>query len=197
MLAVALAVLLTDGRPILYRDKRIGRFGRPFYMAKFRSMIVNAENLGSGSIPRTDARVTRLGRFLRATKLDELPQLFNVFAGQMSFVGPRPELCRYMHTFDGKLAAILSLRPGLTDWATLVNIDEGGLLEGVADPDAEYERHIRPLKAELQLRYAQSATLITDFKILTYTVIKLACRRWIPAELQPYRKSLELALSAD
>jgi lipopolysaccharide/colanic/teichoic acid biosynthesis glycosyltransferase len=197
MLIVAIAILASDGRPILFRSKRIGQFGRPFHMIKFRSMVVNAENLGSGSIPRMDSRVTRLGRLLRAAKIDELPQFLNVLAGQMSLVGPRPELCRYLKTFDGRFARILNLRPGLTDWATLVNIDEGSLLEGISDPDAGYENHIRPFKAELQLKYAESATLFTDFRILAYTAIKLVFRNWIPAELRGYRESLVLAVSGD
>jgi|HubBroStandDraft_6_1064221.scaffolds.fasta_scaffold138768_1 lipopolysaccharide/colanic/teichoic acid biosynthesis glycosyltransferase len=195
MLMVALAVLLADGHPILFWGKRVGRFGRPFNMVKFRSMIVNAENLGGGSIAKTDARVTRLGRFLRATKLDELPQFFNVLSGEMSLVGPRPELWKYAETFSGEARRLLKFRPGLTDWATLVDIDEGDLLIGTVNPDAEYERHIRPMKIALQLKYVECATLFTDFRILGYTAAKLLFRNWVPPELKRFRKSLELALS--
>jgi lipopolysaccharide/colanic/teichoic acid biosynthesis glycosyltransferase len=197
MLIVALAVLIADGRPTLFWGKRIGRFGRPFNIVKFRSMIVNAENLGGGSISKTDARVTRLGSFLRATKLDELPQFFNVLTGEMSLVGPRPELWKYAESFTGEARQILDFKPGLTDWATLVDIDEGELLTGAADPDAEYDQHIRPMKIALQLKYVQNATLFTDIKILGYTAAKLLFRNWIPIELKRFRESLELALSGD
>jgi lipopolysaccharide/colanic/teichoic acid biosynthesis glycosyltransferase len=197
MLFVAIAILVTDGSPIVYRGKRVGQHGHPFHILKFRSMIANAENLGSGSIPRTDARVTRLGRFLRATKIDELPQFLNILGGDMSLVGPRPELWKYAGTFEGPAAAILTMKPGLTDWATLVNIDEGRILEGAANPDAEYELHIRPVKMELQLKYVQTATFATDLKILLYTAARLLFRRWIPGELRSYRESLELAVSGD
>jgi lipopolysaccharide/colanic/teichoic acid biosynthesis glycosyltransferase len=197
MLIVALAVLIADGRPVLFWGKRIGRFGRPFNIVKFRSMIVNAENLGGGSISKTDSRVTRLGSFLRATKLDELPQFFNVLIGEMSLVGPRPELWKYAESFTGEAQRILEFRPGLTDWATLVDIDEGELLNRAADPDAEYDQHIRPMKTALQLKYANDAAVLTDIKILGYTAAKLLFRNWIPNELKRFRESLELALLED
>jgi pyridoxal phosphate-dependent aminotransferase EpsN len=182
-LLLATLILIVEGRPILYRGKRVGRFGTPFYMLKFRSMVNNAEILGSGAIPADDPRVTRIGRFLRVTKLDELPQFVNILKGEMSFVGPRPELWKYSHTFTGRLREILRLRPGVTDWATIADINEGRLLRGALDPDSEYEQRIRPAKIKLQFKYINDASFLTDAKILTYTLVKLAFRRWIPSEV--------------
>ena len=195
MLAIAVSVYLIDGRPVLFRGKRVGRFGKPFFMLKFRSMVVNAEQMGSGLIPMADSRVTRLGRFLRTTKLDELPQFFNILWGDMSFVGPRPELWRYAETFTGEEREILRWRPGLTDWATLVDLDAGKLLKGAVNPDAEYELYIRPYKVTLQLDYARRATLGTDLKILSYTAKKLVFRGWVPSELRCHRQSLDCAMT--
>src|SRR5215469_2223916 len=179
MLLISLAITVFDGMPVMYRGKRIGRFGQPFYMLKFRSMVINAEVLGSGAIPADDQRVTTIGRLLRLTKLDELPQFINILKGEMSFVGPRRELWRYAHTFSGDLRKILNVRPGVTDWATIADINEGLLLRGAADPDREYERRIRPVKTVLQKKYLDEASFVTDLRILAYTMAKLAIRSWV------------------
>ncbi len=194
MLIIAIAIWLSEGRPILHRGKRVGRLGAPFFMVKFRSMVPTAELWGSGAISAEDPRVTRLGKLLRVTKLDELPQLFNVLKGEMGLVGPRPELWRYADTFNGERRQILNLRPGLTDWATLIDIDEYRLLSRAANPDLEYERTIRPVKIALQLRYIGKATPWTDIRIVFYTAVKLVARRWVPSELREYRERLENAL---
>jgi lipopolysaccharide/colanic/teichoic acid biosynthesis glycosyltransferase len=177
LLIVALAIWFFDGRPILFRGKRVGRFGKPFFMVKFRSMAPGAELNGNGAIQREDPRVTRLGSLLCASKLDEIPQLHNVLVGDMSLVGPGPELWRYADTFQGDKRRILDIRPGLTDWATLVNFDEFLLLSGVANPDLEYVRRIRPVKVALQLKYIREMTLRTDVRIIFHTAIKLVVRR--------------------
>jgi lipopolysaccharide/colanic/teichoic acid biosynthesis glycosyltransferase len=155
----------------------VGRFGKPFFMVKFRSMAPGAELNGNGAIQREDPRVTRLGSLLCASKLDEIPQLHNVLVGDMSLVGPGPELWRYADTFQGDKRRILDIRPGLTDWATLVNFDEFLLLSGVANPDLEYVRRIRPVKVALQLKYIREMTLRTDVRIIFHTAIKLVVRR--------------------
>ena len=191
-LLVAALILIAEGRPILYRGKRIGRFGAPFYVLKFRSMVTNAEALGSGAIPDNDPRVTRVGRILRITKLDELPQFINILKGEMSFVGPRPDLWKYARTFSGDLRRILELRPGLTDWATIADINEGLLLRGAMDPDEAYERRIRPVKLELQLKYVSEHSLATDLRILAYTALRLLAPRWIPSEVGDYCASLRV-----
>jgi dTDP-4-amino-4,6-dideoxygalactose transaminase/lipopolysaccharide/colanic/teichoic acid biosynthesis glycosyltransferase len=190
-LIIGLAIWFFDGRPILFRGKRVGRFGKPFFMVKFRSMVRGAELHGNGAIQREDSRVTKLGKLLRASKLDEIPQLYNVLVGDMSLVGPRPELWRYADTFQGDKRRILDLRPGLTDWATLVNFDEFLLLSGVANPDLEYARRIRPVKVALQLKYIREMSLWTDVRIIFHTAIKLVVRRWMPVELRDFQHTLK------
>jgi dTDP-4-amino-4,6-dideoxygalactose transaminase/lipopolysaccharide/colanic/teichoic acid biosynthesis glycosyltransferase len=191
LVAIAIAIWLREGRSVFYRGKRVGRFGVPFSMVKFRSMIPDSELQGSGAISSEDPRVTRLGKLLRGTKLDELPQLYNVLRGDMSIVGPRPELWRYADTFQGDRRRVLDLRPGLTDWATLIDFDEHRLLVGTANPDFRYSQIIRPVKLALQLKYIREMGLWTDVRIVAYTAVKLIFRRWVPAELREYRKSLE------
>lgn len=195
MLVIAVLILIFEGRPIFFQGKRVGRYGMPFNMIKFRSMILNAEKLGSGAIPAADSRITPIGRALRSTKLDELPQLFNVLKGEMSFVGPRPELWRYANTYSEEHSEILRVRPGLTDLATLVDIDEGALLRHAVDPDREYDRLIRPVKVALQIKYVKSANIWRDLQVLAYTAVSLLARNWVPAELRPYRELLEKSIS--
>jgi lipopolysaccharide/colanic/teichoic acid biosynthesis glycosyltransferase len=194
LLIVALAIWIFDGRPILFRGKRVGRFGQPFFMVKFRSMVLGADTQGNGAIQRQDPRITRVGKLLRATKLDELPQLYNVLRGDMSLVGPRPELWRYAGAFENERQQILDIRPGLTDWATLVNFDEFLLLSSVASPDQEYVQRIRPVKVALQLKYLREMNVWTDFRIMLHTAFKLVARRWFPAELREFRQSLKGSL---
>lgn len=194
LFVVTFAIWIFDGWPILYRGKRVGRFGAPFFMVKFRTMVPGADLQGNAAIQREDPRITRLGRLLRATKLDELPQLYNVFRGDMSLVGPRPELWRYASAFQGERQRILEIRPGLTDWATLVNFDEFRLLSSLASPDREYVQRIRPVKVALQLKYLREMNWRNDARIMLYTAIKLAVRNWLPAELRKFRQDLKGSL---
>jgi lipopolysaccharide/colanic/teichoic acid biosynthesis glycosyltransferase len=166
-----------DGGPVFYRGERVGRQGNPFRIFKFRTMVVNADRIGGPSTPDDDPRITRIGRRLRKHKLDELPQLFNVFLGEMSLVGPRPEVKCYTEMFTPEERAILSVRPGITDWASIWNSDEGGILAGAADPEAAYLELIRPTKVKLQLRYVQEQSLATDLQILWKTMIVLVNSR--------------------
>ena len=136
-------------------------------------MVVNAEKIGGPSTPDDDPRITRIGRKLRKYKLDELPQLFNVFLGEMSLVGPRPEVKCYTDMFTAEEKAILSVRPGITDWASIWNPDEGSILAGAADPEAAYLELIRPTKVKLQLKYVREQSLATDLKILWETMMVL------------------------
>jgi lipopolysaccharide/colanic/teichoic acid biosynthesis glycosyltransferase len=145
-------------------------------MIKFRTMVQHAERLGGPSTASGDPRVTRTGRVLRKYKLDELPQLINVVKGDMSLVGPRPEVQQYVNLYTDEERAILTVRPGLTDWACLWNLDEGALLEGSPDPEKLYLEVIRPVKLELQLRYVRRHTLGTDIRILLRTVVALLRR---------------------
>jgi dTDP-4-amino-4,6-dideoxygalactose transaminase/lipopolysaccharide/colanic/teichoic acid biosynthesis glycosyltransferase len=181
--AAALGVKATSRGPVFYKGVRIGKDGREFRILKFRSMVVDAERLGGSATATDDPRITRFGAFLRSTKLDELPQLFNVFRGDMSLVGPRPEVAKYVATYNREQRRILRLRPGITDWATIWNSDEGAVLKGSPHPEKSYEELIRPTKLALQLRYFRERSFATDLKILWSTVMRLLIRGWMPNEL--------------
>lgn len=174
LLVLAMLIKAGDGGAVLYRGHRAGLGGRPFRMVKFRTMVRDADVLGGPSTPAGDPRVTAIGRWLRTYKLDELPQLFNVCRGDMSLVGPRPEVQRYVDLYTDEERAILTVRPGLTDWASLWNIDEGALLEGSSDPEKTYLETIRPMKIRLQLTYVQRHSFRTDVRILFHTMVALA-----------------------
>ena len=162
----AIAIKLNSKGPVFYRGKRIGRYGKPFRIYKFRTMVVNAEKLGGHSTADDDPRITKTGKFLRKYKLDELPQLINVLKGDMSFVGPRPEVQHYVDMFTEEEKAILSIRPGITDWASLWNPDEGAILKGSKDPEKAYMEKIRPEKLKLQLKYVKEGSFRIDLKII-------------------------------
>ncbi|HPR53018.1 MAG TPA: sugar transferase [Deltaproteobacteria bacterium] len=159
-----------DGGPVFYRGERIGLNGRPFRIFKFRTMVVDAEKLGASSTSDDDPRITRFGRFLRKYKLDELPQLINVLLGDMSLVGPRPEVKKFTDLYTEEERAILTVRPGITDWASIWNPDEGALLAGSMDPDKDYFEKIRPEKIRLQLKYVRERSFLTDIKIIALTL---------------------------
>ena len=170
LLVFGLFVEIEDHGPVFYRGERVGLGGRPFRILKFRTMRPDAERNGVSSTANDDPRVTRIGTVLRRYKLDELPQLWNVLCGEMSMVGPRPELQRFVDLYTEEEKAILNVRPGLTDWASLWNIDEGAILEGSVDPDQAYCELIRPRKLRLQLAYVRQAGFWTDLGILCQTV---------------------------
>ena len=182
LVVIAVLVKREDHGPVLYRGVRIGRYGRPFRMCKFRTMVVNAEGLGGSSTADDDPRITPIGGALRRYKLDELPQLFNVVTGDMSLVGPRPEVEAYVRMFSPEERRILDVRPGITDWATLSNPDEGAVLRGRVDPERAYLEEIRPQKVRLQLEYVSRQSLAVDLGILGATlrhVISRVARRLV------------------
>jgi lipopolysaccharide/colanic/teichoic acid biosynthesis glycosyltransferase/SAM-dependent methyltransferase len=183
LLLVAALIKATSPGPVFYRGERVGRFGRPFWIYKFRTMVVDAEKLGGPSTSDQDPRITRVGRFLRKTKLDELPQLINVLKGEMSLVGPRPEVRQYVDMYTSEERALLQLRPGITDWASIWNSDEGAILADADDPDKAYEELIRPTKLRLQLAYARQHSLWIDLKILCNTLRAVLDRGFVPAEV--------------
>jgi lipopolysaccharide/colanic/teichoic acid biosynthesis glycosyltransferase/O-antigen/teichoic acid export membrane protein len=184
---IAVAVRLCDGGPVFFRQARVGRAGRVFGILKFRSMIPDAEGMGPHLTARGDARVTRVGRLLRAAKLDELPQLLNVLKGDMSIVGPRPEtpdlLARYAPTDH---ATIVSVRPGITDYASIILRDESALLAREADPAAFYLRALAPLKAALCAHYLRHLGVVTDLRIIFATI-------WVVVSSSPPRLLLDCA----
>jgi lipopolysaccharide/colanic/teichoic acid biosynthesis glycosyltransferase len=169
-LVLALGVKLSDGGPVFYRQQRVGQFGRLFWIWKFRTMVVNADQLGAGVTRDGDPRITRVGRVLRKTKLDELPQLWNVFKGEMSLVGPRPEVPRYVERYTPSQRAILDLKPGITDLATLQFRNEEDLLRSAGDVEAFYLAYCVPRKIELNLVYARQAGLWTDTALILRTL---------------------------
>ncbi|MFH2011541.1 MAG: sugar transferase [Pseudomonadota bacterium] len=167
---IALFIKHKDGGTIFYRGERVGLAGKTFRIFKFRTMVINAENMGASSTSDDDARITGIGKFLRKYKLDELPQLINVLVGDMSLVGPRPEVKKFTDLFTEEEKVILTVRPGITDWASLWNSDEGALLKGSLDPDKNYLEKIRPEKIRLQLKYVQERSFWTDVKIIFLTL---------------------------
>jgi len=175
-LIIALLIKLEGPGPVFYRGFRVGRFGKPFRILKFRTMRPDAERSGVTSTAKDDPRVTRIGSLLRRYKLDELPQLWNVLCGEMSLVGPRPEVQRFVDLYTDEEKAILTVRPGLTDWASLWNIDEGAVLQGSSDPDRAYCELIRPKKLRLQLAYVRQAGFWTDLRILLHTIATVIFR---------------------
>jgi lipopolysaccharide/colanic/teichoic acid biosynthesis glycosyltransferase len=160
-----------DGGPLLYRGERIGRHGKPFGMLKFRSMVRDADRLGGPSTADDDPRLTETGRMLRRWKIDELPQFVNVLTGEMSLVGPRPQVASDVRRYSSQERELLSVRPGITDWASIVFRDEGAILSGKPDPDAAYDELIRPRKIELGLFYVRTRSMRTDLRILLLTAL--------------------------
>jgi lipopolysaccharide/colanic/teichoic acid biosynthesis glycosyltransferase len=175
LLVLALWIKLDSRGPVLYRGKRVGQDGRPFLMYKFRTMVLGAESQGPAVTYRDDPRVTPAGRFLRRTKLDELPQLFNVLRGEMSLVGPRPEDPSYVEFYTPEQRLALSVKPGITGPTQLEYRDEASLLQGEG-VDEEYVTRLMPEKLKLDLQYVHTRSLLLDLKILWRTATTLLLR---------------------
>ncbi len=175
MLVLSLWVKLDSRGPVLYRGERVGKDGRPFLMYKFRTMVLEADTIGPAITYRGDPRVTKAGKFLRHTKLDELPQLINVFKGEMSLVGPRPEDPSYVAHYSAQQREVLRVKPGITGLTQLEYRDEASLLEGTS-ADEDYLSQIMPEKLTLDLYYIQNRSLALDIKILWQTAVTLLSR---------------------
>lgn len=171
ILPALLLVWLQDGHSPLYMADRAGRGGRPFRMIKIRSMVVAADRSGVSSTAATDARITRVGRFVRRWKLDELTQLWNVLVGDMSLVGPRPNTLREVADYTPDQRQLLSVRPGITDLSSIVFSDEGEILRGADDPDRLYFQIIWPWKSALGLLYVRNSGAWLDLQLIGITVI--------------------------
>jgi len=180
LLVIALIVKATSPGPIFYYGKRVGKHGKTFKMLKFRTMVVGADQLGGSCTYEGDPRITRTGAWLRKFKLDELPQLFNVLLGDMSLVGPRPEVQKYVQMFTDEERAILSVRPGITDWATIWDRDEDRTLAGSPEPERAYQETIRPEKIRLQLEYVRRRSFLIDVAILFETLRVLVLHPHVP-----------------
>jgi lipopolysaccharide/colanic/teichoic acid biosynthesis glycosyltransferase len=171
--AIALAIKLDSRGPALFAQQRVGRFGRLFRMYKFRTMVCGAERRGPLLTIGRDSRITRLGHWLRKTKLDELPQLFNVLKGDMSLVGPRPEVPKYVALYDQEQRRVLDVRPGITDPASIAYIDESRLLAGSDDPESLYVARIMPAKLAYNLAYVEQSTVARDIATILKTLLRI------------------------
>jgi lipopolysaccharide/colanic/teichoic acid biosynthesis glycosyltransferase len=197
LLVLAATIKLTSSGPVFYRGVRAGLGGRPFRIFKFRSMVQNAERLGGPSTSGDDPRLTRIGRTMRQYKLDELPQLVNVLLGDMSLVGPRPDVLAEVEQYTSEQRQVLALRPGITDWASIWNSNEESALVGAADPHAAYKQLIQPTKLRLQLAYFRERTFLIDIEILLSTVVKLFRPNWLPGRLKPYGRPVPASTAHD
>jgi len=166
---IAIAVKRGSKGPLLYRGTRVGMNGEPFHMLKFRTMVVDADKIGGSSTPEDDPRVTPIGKTLRKYKLDELPQLINVLKGDMSFVGPRPQVQWAVDLYTPEEREILKVRPGITDEASLKFSNEAEILKGSKDPDKDYIEKIHPEKMRLSLEYVRNRSFSGDLSIIART----------------------------
>lgn len=174
LLIVAILIKLGSPGPVFYRGERIGKKRKPFRIFKFRTMMKNAEKLGGPSTALDDPRLTKIGKILKKYQLDELPQLINVIIGEMSLVGPRPEVPFYVKMMsEEEKKIILSVPQGMTDWASLWNFHEGEILKGSSDPEKTYQEKIRPEKIRLQLEYVKNRSFLLDLKIIAKTIFKI------------------------
>lgn len=167
---IAVFIRLEDRGPVFYRSERVGKGGRMFRILKFRTMVTGADKMGPSSTAADDPRITRAGRIIRRFNLDELPQFINVLLGDMSIVGPRPQVPWAVALYTPEEREILTVRPGITDWATIWIRDEGELLRDSTDPDGDYMEIIWPEKRRLQLEYVRNHSLWIDFQIMVKTL---------------------------
>lgn len=169
---VAIAIVLEDGFPILYRPQRGGFHGKTFRICKFRSMIKDADKVGGGTTALNDNRITKVGSIIRKLKVDEFPNLINVIKGEMSFIGPRPELLCYTDRYRGTEKLIFEVRPGMTDFSSVefINLDE---IVGSGNADERYEEYVLPRKNKLRVKYAATVSFATDMKLFLLTIWKV------------------------
>ena len=185
MLVLALMIVLDSRGGVFFRGERVGRHGKTFRIFKFRSMRPDSEGNGKWNVGEQDERITRVGHFLRKSKLDELPQLLNVLKGDMSFVGPRPELRFYVDMYTEDEMPILDLKPGITDWASMANFEQFRGFTASEDPDEFYLEQVRPLKLRLQLYYRYNHGFWSDFVCILWTIFKvLTHSQKLPKDVQ-------------
>lgn len=174
-LIIGVAIIAETGFPVFYYAARGGYKGRPFRICKFRTMVKNADKIGGGTTALHDPRITKVGNVLRKTKLDEIPQLAQVFVGKMSFIGPRPELLKYVNQYEGEEKIILQVRPGITDYSSIefINLDE---IVGSENADEMYEKYVLKKKNLLRVKYAESVSFKTDIYILLKTLLAVSTK---------------------
>lgn len=197
-LILALMIVIDSRGGVFFRGVRVGKNGKDFKIFKFRSMRPDCEGKGKWNVGNNDDRITRVGHFLRNTKLDELPQLINVLIGDMSLVGPRPELRYYIDMYTEREMPILDLKPGITDWASMTNFEQFKGFTEASDPDEYYLKCVRPLKLELQLYYRYNHSFINDIKCLFWTGYKVISRsQKLPKDIQKIVDDKKLEMSAN
>jgi lipopolysaccharide/colanic/teichoic acid biosynthesis glycosyltransferase len=170
LIFISLAVAIDSKGGVFFYQSRVGKNGKDFRLVKFRTMVTGAEKKGGLTVGTRDSRITNTGHFLRKFKLDELPQLFNVLTGDMSLVGPRPEIRKYVDRYTPEQRFVLSVKPGITDWASIEYISENEILGKSPDPEKSYLEEIMPAKIELNKRFIENRGLTEYFKILFLTV---------------------------
>lgn len=185
-LILSVMIVIDSPGGVFFRGPRVGKNGKTFRIFKFRSMVKDCEGKGKWNVGDNDDRITRTGHFLRKTKLDEIPQLINVFIGDMSFVGPRPELQVYVDMYTEEEKRILDLKPGITDYASMVNIAQFETFTKAIDPDVAYLKYIRPLKLKLQLFYREHHSFWGDIRLIFWTIYKVLTHSdKLPKEILP------------
>lgn len=171
-IVIALLIKLDSKGPVFFKQKRVGQFGKEFEILKYRTMVVDAEKIGKQITVGKDSRITKIGHILRKYKLDELPQLFNVLKGDMSLVGPRPEVPKYVELYNDKEREVLNVKPGITDFASIEYRDENELLGTVENPEEYYIDVIMKHKLKLNLKYINNNNIFIDIGIIFKTILK-------------------------
>ena len=173
LLFTAIGISLESKGGVFFRQTRVGKDFREFKLLKFRSMFVNSEVSGQLTVGSRDSRITRMGYFIRKYKVDELPQLINVLLGDMSLVGPRPEVPKYVSKYTTEQKRLLTVRPGITDFASLYYFEEADLLAASDDPERTYIEEVMPKKLSFSLQYLDQKSVYNDLKIMVFTVLRL------------------------
>jgi len=173
LILIAILIKLDSKGPVIFKQIRVGRNMKDFHLVKFRTMYIKQSSNSLLTIGNRDNRITRVGYWLRKYKLDELPQLLNVLKGQMSFVGPRPEVRKYVNMYSEEQRYVLSVKPGITDWASVEFCNENELLKHAEDPETYYIERIIPAKIKQNMRYIKQNDILTDFKIIWLTINKI------------------------
>ena len=166
---IAIAIKASSKGPVYFRQERVGKNGKHFRIFKFRTMVSDAESKGMQITVGTDSRITKVGKFLRKTKIDELPQLINVLIGQMSFVGPRPEVPHYVEMYTEYQRNVLRIKPGITELASIIYKDENEVLAQSDDPEKTYIEEIMPKKIEINMQYIEKMNVFYDIKLIFKT----------------------------
>lgn len=170
---IAVLIRIDSKGPIIYRQKRVGKGNKDFYLNKFRTMVTDADKKGQLTVGMRDSRITKMGYFLRKYKLDEFPQLINILNGEMSIVGPRPEVRKYVNLYNEKQLRVLNALPGLTDTASLSYINENEILGKAENPEKTYIEEVMPAKLEMNLQYIEKQNLKTDIDLIFQTLKKI------------------------